>query len=285
MILDISFCKYTGLGNDFILIDNREQAELVLTPNQVVQWCNRHFGIGADGVIFVLSAQDNGQIPTRIFNANGSEAEMCGNGIRCLARFLSDLEGYSEVTYEFQTLAGVISTKVRNNELVTVNMGKPRILAREVPTTLVDPDKEAINVPIDIDGQSYMITCVSMGPPHCVTFVSNVSEVDLEELGPKFEYHPAFPKYTNINFVEIVKEDYLKMRVWERGVGVTLACGTGACASVVAGVLTGQSKRCATVELPGGCLEIEWSRDDNNLLMTGSAQKIFEGRVKNLTFI
>ena len=274
----ISFVKYHGLGNDFILVDNRQQLEPLITPEQAILWCDRHFGIGADGVIFALPGQADTDYTMRIFNSDGSEPEMCGNGIRCLARFIADLEGASaKEIYRIHTLAGVIIPKLDANGQVTVDMGCPRLLAAEIPTTLAAADQQVINRPIEVAGKSWQVTCVSMGNPHCITFVEDVATIPLEAIGPKFEHHPTFPQRTNTEFIEVVSRDYLKMRVWERGAGITLACGTGACAALAAGVLNDLCDRRATVELPGGCLEIEWSAVDQRLYMTGPAQQVFSG--------
>lgn len=275
----IEFTKYHGLGNDFILIDNRATSEPCLTPEQAIAWCDRHFGIGADGVIFVLPGQAGTDYTMRIFNSDGSEPEMCGNGIRCFARFVAELEGITETrSYQIHTLAGVITPKLEADGLVTVDMGEPRLLAAEIPTTLMSPDQKVINQPLEVSGQTWQVTCVSMGNPHCITFVEDVAAIPLEAIGPQFECHSAFPKKTNTEFIQVVRPDYLKMRVWERGAGITLACGTGACASLVAGVLTEKCDRRATVELPGGPLLIEWSATDNRLYMTGPAEKVFTGK-------
>ena len=273
----IEFTKYHGLGNDFILIDNRTTAEPRLTPEDAIQWCDRHFGIGADGVIFALPG-DGTDYTMRIFNNDGSEPEMCGNGIRCLAKFVAALEGTTEPrSYTIQTLGGLITPKLEANGLVTVDMGEPRLLATEIPTTLVAADQKVVNQPLEAAGKTWQVTCVNMGNPHCVTFVDDVAAIPLETIGSHFECHPVFPKKINTEFVQVVRSDYLKMRVWERGAGITLACGTGACASLVAGVLNGLCSRRATVELPGGLLQIEWSEADNRLYMTGPAEKAFVG--------
>ncbi|UKO97803.1 diaminopimelate epimerase [Nostoc sp. UHCC 0870] len=277
----IEFTKYHGLGNDFILIDNRSSSSPVLTPEQAVKLCDRHFGIGADGVIFALPGKNGTDYTMRIFNSDGSEPEMCGNGIRCLAGFLADLEGISrnQDTYRIQTLAGVISPQLMPDGEVRVDMGVPRLLASEIPTTLGAADAKVINQPLEVEGQTWDVTCVSMGNPHCITFVEDVATIPLESIGPKFEHHPAFPQRTNTEFIEVVSRDYLKMRVWERGAGITLACGTGACASLVAGVLTEKCDRVAIVELPGGSLQIEWSELDQRIYMTGPAERVFTGKV------
>lgn len=280
-IMAIEFTKYHGLGNDFILIDNRSKPDPLITSEQAVQWCDRNFGIGADGVIFALSGLEGTDYSMRIFNADGSEPEMCGNGIRCLAQFLADLQGVTGSTeYRIYTLAGVITPKLEGNGKVRVNMGMPQLLASQIPTTLAQGDQKVIDVPLEVGGKSWQVTGVSMGNPHCITFVEDVSAIPLELIGPQFEHHSAFPKRTNTEFIQVVRPDYIKMRVWERGAGATLACGTGACAAVVAGVLTGKCDRTCTVELPGGCLDIEWSEVDQRIYMTGPAQRVFTGRME-----
>ncbi len=279
--MGIEFTKYHGLGNDFILVDNRASVEPLITPEQAVELCDRHFGIGADGVIFALPGQADTDYTMRIFNSDGSEPEMCGNGIRCLAQFIADLEagaGKASTTYRIHTLAGVMTPKLEADGLVTVDMGEPRLLAAEIPTTLGQPTEEVVNQPLQVAGKTWAVTCVSMGNPHCITFVNDVAAIPLEAIGPQFECHSAFPKKINTEFIQVVRPDYLKMRVWERGAGITLACGTGACASLVAAVLTGNGDRRATVELPGGPLLIEWA-DTNHLYMTGPAQRVFTGTI------
>ena len=276
----IEFTKYHGLGNDFILIDNRHQSEPILTLQQAEELCDRHFGIGGDGVIFALPGQNGTDYTMRIYNSDGSEAEMCGNGIRCLAKFIADLEGVNAKTqYRIDTLAGVMTPELLADGQVKVDMGIPRLLAAEIPTTLESPDRKVVELPLEVAGQSWSVTCVSMGNPHCIIFVEDVSAIALETIGPLFEHHAVFPQRTNTEFIEIIRRDYVKMRVWERGAGVTLACGTGACASVVAGVLAGKCDRIAAVELPGGILQIEWSEADRRLYMTGPAVKVFAGKI------
>jgi diaminopimelate epimerase len=279
--LTLEFSKYHGLGNDFILIDNRDTSEPRVTPQQAVQLCDRRFGIGADGVIFVLPAQGDTDYTMRIYNSDGSEPEMCGNGIRCMAKFIAHLEGQTppKPQYRIHTLAGTITPQIQADGQVRVDMGVPRLLAAEIPTTLAAADEKAINTPIEVAGESWSVTCVSMGNPHCITFVEEVAAIPLEEIGPKFEHHAVFPQRTNTEFIQVVRSDYVKMRVWERGAGITLACGTGACASVVAGVLTQHCDRICTVELPGGLLHIEWSETDGRVYMTGPAELVFNGRV------
>ncbi|MEL6397625.1 MAG: diaminopimelate epimerase [Cyanobacteria bacterium J06607_6] len=279
----IAFSKYHGLGNDFVLVDNRHQADLMLTAEQAVKWCDRNFGIGADGVIFALPGQAGTDYTMRILNSDGSEPEMCGNGIRCLAQFIAELETHdgqavvAPKAYAIHTLAGTITPKLQPDGQVTVDMGEPILRAGEIPTTLVAADQQVVNQPLDVADQSWAVTCVSMGNPHCITFVNDVAAIALAELGPQFEHHPTFPQRINTEFIEVISRDYLKMRVWERGAGATLACGTGACAALVAGVLTENCDRAATVELPGGPLRIEWSASDNRVYMTGPAAKVFAG--------
>lgn len=277
--MNLQFSKYHGLGNDFILVDNRHSSDPILSPEQAEKLCDRHFGIGADGVIFALPGQNGTDYTMRIFNSDGSEPEMCGNGIRCMARFLADLEGdAAKSVYTIHTLAGLITPKLEADGQITVDMGKPRLLAGEIPTTLVAADAQAVAVPLEVAGQTWAVTTVSMGNPHCITFVEDVAAIDLEKVGPQFEHHSVFPQRTNTEFIEVVDRGYLKMRVWERGAGITLACGTGACASLVAAVLNDKSDRKATIELPGGPLQIEWAADDR-IFMTGPAERVFVGEV------
>lgn len=277
----IEFTKYHGLGNDFILIDNRSSSTPIITPEQAVKLCDRHFGIGADGVIFALPGENGTDYTMRIFNSDGSEPEMCGNGIRCLAAFLADLEGDAKKSdqYRIHTLAGVITPQLMSDGQVKVDMGIPKLLAGEIPTTIRPANEKVINQPLEVAGKTWDVTCVSMGNPHCITFVDDVAAIPLEIIGPEFEHHPAFPQRINTEFIQVVRPDYVKMRIWERGAGITLACGTGACASLVAGVLTGKCERKATVELPGGPLQIEWLEIDQRLYMTGPAELVFTGKI------
>ncbi len=276
--MTIKFTKYHGLGNDFILIDNRHQSEPLLTQTQAIQLCDRHFGIGANGVIFALPTKVEGTDYTmRIFNSDGSEPEMCGNGIRCLAKFIADLDSNKKTEYRIHTLAGLMIPKLQADGQVKVDMGLPKLLASQIPTTLATAESKVVEQPLEVEGKVWPVTCVSMGNPHCITFVEDVASIPLETLGPKFEHHSVFPERTNTEFIQVVEPNYIKMLVWERGAGATLACGTGACASVVAGVLSGKCDRLVTVELPGGPLEIEWSDIDQKVYMSGPAQKVFVG--------
>ncbi|ARV58145.1 diaminopimelate epimerase [Nostocales cyanobacterium HT-58-2] len=276
----IEFTKYHGLGNDFILIDNRSSSQPVITPEQAVKLCDRHFGIGADGVIFALPGENGTDYTMRIFNSDGSEPEMCGNGIRCLAAFLADLEGEAQRSkYHIHTLGGVMTPQLMVDGQVKVDMGIPRLLASEIPTTLSPANQKVINQQLEVALKTWDVTCVNMGNPHCITFVEDVAAIPLEAIGLQFEHHPVFPQRINTEFIQVVRRDYVKMRVWERGAGITLACGTGACASLVAGVLTGRCDRAATVELPGGPLQIEWSEIDQRVYMTGPAERVFTGKI------
>jgi diaminopimelate epimerase len=276
----IEFTKYHGLGNDFILVDNLSTSTPLITPEKAIAMCDRHFGIGADGVIFALPGENDSDYTMRIFNSDGSEPEMCGNGIRCLAAFLADLEGTNRKSdkYRIHTLGGVMTPQLTFDGQVKVDMGEPRLLAGEIPTTLCPPDQKVVEQPIEVAGKTWEVTCVSMGNPHCITFVDDIAAIKLAEIGPQFENHPAFPQRINTEFIQVVSRDRVKMRVWERGAGITLACGTGACAVLVAAVLTGRCDRIATVELPGGSLEIEWSNIDQRVYMTGPAERVFTGK-------
>ncbi|MEL6939045.1 MAG: diaminopimelate epimerase [Cyanobacteria bacterium J06598_1] len=280
----LPFSKYHGLGNDFVLIDNRASAAPLITPEQAVAVCDRNFGIGGDGVIFVLPATGDTDYTMRIYNSDGSEPEMCGNGIRCMAKFILGLEAEAgnmpelPHTYSIHTLAGTIRPELQPDGQVTVDMGEPVLVAKDIPTTLGSPDGKVINETLSVASKDWQVSCVSMGNPHCITFVEDVEAVPLAEVGPLFENHEAFPARINTEFVEVVRPDYLKMKVWERGAGPTLACGTGTCALVVAAVLNKKCDRKATVELPGGNLDIEWG-ENNRVYMTGPATLVFAGDV------
>ncbi|NEO58538.1 MAG: diaminopimelate epimerase [Okeania sp. SIO3B5] len=275
--MTVSFTKYHGLGNDFILIDNRHQSKPIVTPEQAIKLCDRNFGIGADGVIFALPGEGQADYTMRIFNSDGSEPEMCGNGIRCLAKFIAELENNNKTKYNIHTGAGLIVPELQADGQVTVDMGQAKLLASEIPTTIGNADEKIVNQTLEVAGKSWSVTCVNMGNPHCITFVENVADIALEIVGPQFEHHSVFPERTNTEFIQVISPNYVKMRVWERGAGATLACGTGACASVVAGVLTQRNENKVTVELPGGCLEIEWSTIDQKVYMTGPTEKVFTG--------
>lgn len=285
-----AFRKYHGLGNDFVLIDNRQSSKPILTAEQSVAVCDRHTGVGADGVIFMLPAiQDASDISMRLYNSDGTEPEMCGNGIRCLARFAADLSVPSRApgTFVVDTLAGpIIPELVPSLGAVRVDMGAPILTPKDIPTTLtVASENGYIDIIPDIMNTDWPVTCVSMGNPHAVIFVDDATykqvDQELESIGPQFEHNDVFPQRTNTEFVRAVSETEFHMVVWERGAGRTRACGTGACAVVVAAILTGRAKKDvpSTVHLPGGDLTIEWVSTTNHILMTGPAELVFEGQL------
>ena len=279
--MKVGFSKYHGLGNDFVLVDCRKEGEPVMSPDQAAGMCDRNFGVGADGVIFVLPPDvPEAQYRMRIYNSDGSEPEMCGNGIRCMARFIGDLEPEVSGTMTISTLAGLIKPELRSDGNVVVDMGEPLLKAADVPTTLpTDSEGRVIDAPLEVAGKEWLMTCVGMGNPHAITFVDDLDALDLAAVGPIFEKHPVFPAKTNTEFVQVLSPTHLKMMVWERGAGPTLACGTGACALTVAAILTGKAKQSTdvTVTLPGGDLTIEWREADNHIYMTGPAEAVFSG--------
>jgi diaminopimelate epimerase len=284
----LPFSKYHGLGNDFVLVDARSGDAPPMTPAEAEAMCDRNFGVGADGVIFVLppTAVQGGsadqQYGMRIYNSDGSEPEMCGNGIRCMARYVAaELESKGAgdaATYSISTLAGPIVPELLPDGQIKVDMGEPILNGADVPTTIAgDADGRVVEQPISVAGKEWKVSCVSMGNPHAIVFVDDLDAVDLAAVGPLFESHPAFPAKTNTEFVQVLSRTHLKMKVWERGAGPTLACGTGACALAVAAVLAGKADRACTVTLPGGDLQIEWREADNRIFMTGPAEPTFRG--------
>jgi len=277
-LLENHFVKYEGLGNDFVMIDNRHSEQLCFTPAEAVAICDRRFGVGADGVIFLLPSK-TADFGMRLLNSDGSEAEMCGNGIRCLAQFALEL-GIEAPTgvFKVETQAGAMAVTLQD-ALFSVDMGPPFLLAGQIPTTLAPADQKVIDMAIDVAAQTWHVTCVSMGNPHAVLFVPDVEAIDLHRLGPIFENLSVFPQRTNTHFVQVIDRTHLKMRIWERGAGPTLACGTGACAVLVAAVLNNLCETSATVELPGGPLSITWESTTNHLRMTGPAKRVFAGQL------
>jgi len=276
--MSVPFAKYHGLGNDFALVDCRAAGAPLLSSEQAVRMCDRNFGVGADGVIFVLPPDvPDAKYRMRIFNSDGSEPEMCGNGIRCMARFVADVDAVTDLG-TISTLAGPIVPEMLADGSVKVDMGEPILKGADVPTTLpADADGRVIEAPLTVAGQEWKVTCVSMGNPHAVVFVDDVDALDLATVGPPFEVDPVFPAKTNTEFVQVLSPTHLKMKVWERGAGPTLACGTGACALTVAAVLAGKAERACTVSLPGGDLQIEWREEDNKIYMTGPAARVYDG--------
>ncbi|XP_028793166.1 diaminopimelate epimerase, chloroplastic [Neltuma alba] len=281
----LHFAKYHGLGNDFILVDNRDSLEPKISSDKAVHLCDRNFGIGADGVIFVMAGTNGADYTMRIFNSDGSEPEMCGNGMRCFAKFVAQLENlHGRQSFTVHTGAGLIIPEIVEDGNVRVDMGEPILKASDVPTKLpANKDHSVVKAELDVDGVIWNVTCVSMGNPHCVTFGTKesqnllVDDLNLAEIGPKFEHHKVFPARTNTEFIQVLSDHHLKMRVWERGAGATLACGTGACAVVVAAVLEGRAKRICRVDLPGGPLEIEWREENNHVYLSGPAEVVYYG--------
>ncbi|GBF76260.1 diaminopimelate epimerase [Paenibacillus sp. 598K] len=277
----MNFTKMHGLGNDFIVVAG-EQALPERVSELAIELCNRFFGIGADGLVYILPSEQ-ADFRMRIINSDGSEAEQCGNAIRCVAKYVYDngLTDKDQITIE--TLgAGVqrVQLTIEGGKVATVrvDMGEPVLSGLQVPTT-VDLDR-VVDHPIELEGRQFRFTAVSMGNPHCVIYVDDAKEFDLQQWGPKLETHPLFPRKINVEFVTVNSRQQADMRVWERGAGPTLACGTGACATVVASVLNGWTDRIATVSLKGGDLLIEWSEADNHVYMTGPAAEVFRGTVQ-----
>ncbi|MDK2820715.1 MAG: diaminopimelate epimerase [Clostridia bacterium] len=275
----LQFVKMHGLGNDFVLVNTMEEKNLGDLSKLAQKICHRRFGVGADGLILVLPSS-KAHLRMRIFNPDGSEPEMCGNGIRCFARFAYEAGLVSEKEFEVETLAGIIKPRLifDANEVsgIRVDMGEPRFKREEIPVSGTG-DSFVVNEPVSVEDETWHGTCVSMGNPHCVFFVEDVGKAPVTVVGPKVEKHSLFPQHTNVEFIEVVNKEELKMRVWERGAGETMACGTGACASAVAGVLTGRTNRKVTVHLAAGDLLIEWSETNNHVYMTGPAVEVFKG--------
>lgn len=275
----MEFTKWQGCGNDFVLFDCRAQE-----PEDYAELsrkvCDRHYGIGADGILVVLPS-DKADFRMRIFNTDGSEAEMCGNGIRCFARFLYDYKLTDKLEFTVETGAGILVPKIilADGKVtgVQVDMGEPHLLGEEIPVAGFD-GKKVIAEPITVAGTTYAMTGVSMGNPHCVVFVDDAEKFPIEELGFQFEHHAMFPRKTNTEFVEVKDRSHVRMRVWERGAAITLACGTGSCATVVAGVLNDKTDRKAEVQLDGGKLVVEWA-ENNHVFMTGPAELVFTGEI------
>ncbi|MEY4296935.1 MAG: hypothetical protein RLZZ423_114 [Cyanobacteriota bacterium] len=280
----LQFSKYQGLGNDFLMLDGRQATDpnfvFGLTPELVVQLCDRRFGVGGDGVILALPPNNGGELRMRIFNADGSEPEMCGNGIRCLARFLADRDGDGPGrTWQIDTLAGRIVPELLADGTVRVDMGAPFLRSEQVPTTLPVGAAGLPQGELEVDGELFAVAAAGMGNPHVVIPVDAVEEIDLERFGSRLEVHPAFPAKTNVHFVEVLAPDHLQMVVWERGAGPTLACGTGACATLVACHSLGLSGRRARLDLPGGPLVIHWDEASGKVFMDGPAEHVFDGLI------
>jgi len=281
----LPFVKYHGLGNDFILVNALDRPHLAAAADLVVALCDRHTGIGADGLALVLPT-GGADFYMRLSNSDGSVAKMCGNGIRCFTRFVYEAglwAGRGDLS--IMTDSGLRTTAIIDptpaHFLVRANLKAPRLAPADVPTTLAPTtaDGLVLDAPLDVDGVAVRVTTLSLGNPHAVVFVDDLAAVDLPQLGPRLERHPAFPDRANVHFVEVVDGQTLRMRTWERGAGVTLACGTGATAATVAAVLTGRGERRTTVYVSGGQLSIEWDAASDDLYMTGPAARAFDGVV------
>ena len=274
-----NFTKWQGCGNDFVLFDCLQEniQDYAALARKV---CDRHYGVGADGILVVLPS-DKADFRMRIFNTDGSEAEMCGNGIRCFARYLYDFGLTEETRFTVETGAGILVPEIvlTDGQIqgVKVDMGEPHLLGEDIPVVGFD-GQNVVNQVMTVEGRKYHFTAVSMGNPHCVVFVDDADEFPIYELGRKFETHELFPRKTNTEFVEVKDRKHVRMRVWERGAAVTLACGTGSCATVVAGILNDKLDREAEVELDGGKLQIHWA-DNNHVFMTGPADLVFCGEL------
>lgn len=276
----MEFTKMHGLGNDFIVVFGEQElpsnaAELAISL------CNRFFGIGADGLVYILPSE-RGDFMMRIMNSDGSEAEQCGNAIRCVSKYVYDHGLVNSEQIVIETI-GAGEQKVTLNvkdgvvETVTVDMGEPVLSGLQIPVAI---DAEPVlSEPIESDGTEFKFTAVSMGNPHCVIYVEDAVSFDLATWGPKLEVHPLFPRKVNVEFATVLDRGRVDMRVWERGAGPTLACGTGACATLVSSVLNGLTDRAAWISLKGGDLYIEWNEDDNHVYMTGPAEVVFTGSV------
>lgn len=276
---NLKFTKMHGAGNDYIYVNGL--AENIENPSQLaIDLSNRNFGIGSDGLVLILPS-DICDFRMQMFNSDGSEAEMCGNATRCVGKYVYDnkLTTRKEITLETKAGTKYITlldgdSKARK---VTVDMGEPILDPTLIPVNIAQ--KPVLEYPLNIDGEEWKISCVSMGNPHAVVFTEGIKEFNLPVLGPKFETNPIFPRKTNTEFIEVVDRNTLNMRVWERGAGETLACGTGACAAAVAAILNGYCDRKIKIHLLGGDLDIEWRESNNHVYMTGEAVTVFEGTI------
>ena len=275
----MKFTKMHGAGNDYIYVDCTQS--VIDNPSQVaIDLSDRHFGIGSDGLILIRPSEV-ADFRMTMFNADGSESEMCGNGIRCVGKYVYDYGLTDKTEVSVETLAGIKYLKflIKDGkvDMVTVNMGEPILKPELVP--VVGEGDAVIDSPIEVDGKEYKMTCVSMGNPHSVVFVDDVDNFPLHEVGPLFEHHKAFPRRVNAEFCQVIDRTHAKMRVWERGTGETLACGTGTCATAVACILNGKTEDEVTITLLGGDLIIRWDREKNVIYMTGPARVVFDGEI------
>ena len=268
--------KWHGLGNDFILTELSKSSSFDIR-GAVERLCDRHFGVGADGVVTIRHLSGNA-FEMRIYNADGTEPEMCGNATRCVGLYIKRRMLALGDEFELRTKGGIVRPKVLENGTVRVDMGEPRLLRGEIPVA-GNPAEQAREVKLRADGRDFTAFCVSMGNPHAVIFVPDIEAVELEKWGPVLECDPQFPKKINVEFVEVRSPGMVRMRVWERGCGITMACGTGSCATAVAGHLSGRTGSCVTVLLDGGELLVEHSAADNHVYMTGPAVEVFRGEL------
>ncbi len=273
-----TFTKMHGLGNDYVYVNTFDQPAPADPAALAIAVSDRHFGVGSDGLI-LIGPSGRADARMRMFNADGSESEMCGNGVRCVAKYIHDHGIAARPRVTIETGRGVLTLDLEvvagRAERVRVDMGPPILRAAEIPTTL--PGDPPVNVPVTVDGVELALTAVSMGNPHVVAYVDDVQSFPVERLGAVLERHPAFPRRVNVHFVEVLGPEEARMRTWERGSGITLACGTGACAVAVAGVLTGRTGRRLLAHLPGGPLLLEWPDDAGPVFMTGPATEVFTG--------
>ncbi len=273
------FTKMQGLGNDYVYVNCfRENVE---NPSEMaIKVSDRHFGIGSDGLI-LIKPSEVADFRMDMYNADGSQAEMCGNGIRCVAKYVYDYGLTDQTEISVETLAGIkyLKLQIADGKVsrITVNMGQPELVPDKIPVQ-ADGDR-VVDEPIVVNGVTYKMTCVSMGNPHCIVFVDDTADFPLEEIGPMFENHERFPKRVNTEFIQILNRNEVNMRVWERGSGETLACGTGACASAVACVLNGLTEDEITLHLLGGDLSVRWDQEENLVYMTGPATVVFDGEI------
>lgn len=276
----MKFVKMHGAGNDYVYVDCTK-IELDNPSQLAIDVSDRHFGIGSDGLILIKSSE-KADFFMEMYNADGSRGQMCGNGIRCVGKFVYDFGLTDKTRIAVDTLAGIkyLELNVENGKVVTVkvNMGAPELMPAKIPMNVEMAGVEPfINQEVMVDGKAYKMTAVSMGNPHAIVYVDDVDCLELEKMGPAFENHKLFPERVNTEFIQVIDKNTLKMRVWERGSGETFACGTGACASLVASVLNGVSENKATLKLRGGDLFIEWDRNENVVYMTGPATTVFVG--------
>ncbi len=280
--MKIKFTKMQGCGNDYVYIEGfTQKLSDSWKPDFVRFVSDRHFGIGSDGVIFI-NPSDQADFEMEMYNADGSRSEMCGNGIRCVAKYVHD-KGFTDrqqfsVISDGQVKYMDLTVEEGVTKAVRVDMGEPELSAKNIP--VIAQSERAVDEPITVGGREYRMTCVSMGNPHAVVFVEDVKGLDIEKIGPSFENHVRFPKRVNTEFVQVVADDRVKMRVWERGSGETLACGTGCCATAVACVLNGRTGRHVTVEVLGGELVIDWEEESGHIFMTGPAEFVFDGEIE-----